>query len=84
MRLMFMILTAASLYVAFLCFDTLPAGYRELLIVCWIAVALYCLFLFARPQGSGDVTSYDRQKDYRQQLNSIGRRGRRRDRFSPP
>ncbi len=84
MRLMYMILAVASLYLAFVCFETLPAGFRELLIVCWIGIALYCLFLFARPQGSGDVSSYDRQKDYQHQLNSIRRRGRRRDRFGPP
>lgn len=70
-KLVYMLLATGSLYLAFLVLTYLPTGFRELLLASWVGIALYCLFLFARPENVKKITSYDRQRNYRRQLLGI-------------
>ncbi len=69
MRIVYMILVAISLFLALLCLQYLDQGFRELMIVSWIGIALYSLYLFARPeQETKKSSSYDRQKAYEKRI----------------
>ncbi len=69
MKIVYMILVAISLFLALICLQYLDQGFRELMIVSWIGIALYSLYLFAHAEGDPKkITSYDRQKAYEKRI----------------
>ena len=79
MRLAYVILTAVSLFLAFLIMTHLETGMRELLSISWVVMGIYCMTRFAWSDKPKD-TSASRQQSYRRMLEGRSPQRRRADR----
>lgn len=74
MKLAYAILASLCLFMGFMVLSLIPAGFRELLVGSWIAVAIYCFYLFAKRDAAEEITSYDRQRSYAKLLSDVGKK----------